>query len=218
MLDALNTTLERFLRDEIPLRASEVDVAFETPDGEWGARQTRPTVNLFLHEVRRSTARAVTGASVSGGPGALQRHRIAPFVRVRYAVSVWASESTDEHRLLGQILGLVVTTGTVPAAHLATPLDRLGSPVELSIASEDVRPMHELWSALGVAPRATVELIATLPVAPVRTTELADPPTDVVTGVGDRDTPSRRTGVARHGSDPVQRAGVRRGTAVLEES
>ena len=64
MLDALNTTLERFLRDEIPLRASEVDVAFETPDGEWGARQTRPTVNLFLHEVRRSTARAATGASV----------------------------------------------------------------------------------------------------------------------------------------------------------
>jgi hypothetical protein len=218
MLDALNTTLDRFFREEIPLRASEVDISFDTPDGEWGARQTRPTVNVFLHEVRRSTVRAATGSSTTGGPGAYQRTRLAPFVRVRYAVSVWASEAADQHRLLGQLLGLVVTTGIVPRHLLSSPLDQLGSPVELAIASEDVRPAHELWSALGVSPRATLELVATLPAAPVRAIDLADPPTEVLAGVADRDVPSRRTGVTRQGSDPAQRVGgVRRGTAVLHE-
>ena len=60
MLHLLDETLEAFLRAEVPL-PRHVDVAFDAPDGEWSAAlSSRPTVDLYLWDVRRNTQRATT--------------------------------------------------------------------------------------------------------------------------------------------------------------
>ena len=53
MLHLLDESLEAFLRATVPLPRREVDVAFAAPDRDWAARVSRPTVNLYLWDVRR---------------------------------------------------------------------------------------------------------------------------------------------------------------------
>ena len=53
MLQLLDESIEAFLRASVRSLA-DVDVAFEAPDREWGAGLNKPTVNLFLWDLRLS--------------------------------------------------------------------------------------------------------------------------------------------------------------------
>jgi len=66
VLELIDSTLESFFRATVPLSAQDVDVSFEPPDREWSAKLTRPTVNVFLFDIRRSTARAKAGIGRRG--------------------------------------------------------------------------------------------------------------------------------------------------------
>ena len=56
MLHLLDESMEAFLRAEVPLSVRDVDVVFEAPDGDWAAGVSRPTVNLYLWDVRPNLA------------------------------------------------------------------------------------------------------------------------------------------------------------------
>ena len=77
MLDLIDATLEAFFRATVPLSAQDVDVSFEPPDRDWSAKLTRPTVNLFLWDIRRSTDRARAGVEEIERDGQLVRRRAA---------------------------------------------------------------------------------------------------------------------------------------------
>jgi Pvc16 N-terminal domain len=211
LLHALNQSLEAFFRSEVPLPAAEIDLSFKTPDREWSGKLTRPTVSLFLHEVRRSQNRSVTGTVTRQNNGVYSREMLSPFIRVRYAISVWTSEPDDEHRVLGELLSVVLTAGHIPPDYLADPLGQLGNNVELSIAGEDLQTTLNVWSALGVAPRASVELVAILPVAPPASRVVPAPPTSVGLGVADRDNPEASTSEVERTTTPEGHTVVRRG-------
>jgi hypothetical protein len=191
VLDRLNFSLERFLREETPLPASSIDISFETPDKDWSARLVRPTVNVFLHEIRRSTARSVTGTFTKVGNGEHRREALAPFVRLRFAISVWTTDTSDEHQLLGDVLSLVATAGSIPAAYLEAPLNSLGNRVEMTLVGEEIRSANDIWAGLGVAPRAAIDLAVILPVAPPASRVVPAPPTEVGLRSSDLNEPSR---------------------------
>lgn len=192
MFDTLNDSLEAFLRAEMPMPPT-VDVVFGAPDKEWKGRRARPTVNLFLHEVRRSSRRSVTGTATTRlSDGSHRRDQLLPFVRATYAITVWTSDPADEYRLLGDLLALLLTTSEIPGQYLSGDLAVLGNPVELAIATEDRRSLVELWSSLGVPPRAAVELFVHTPVAPPASRAVPAPPSTVELGVADREPDSSR--------------------------
>ena len=58
MLEYIDESLELFLRALAPLSAADVDVSFQAPDREWSAKLNRPTVNMFLWDIKRSTDHA----------------------------------------------------------------------------------------------------------------------------------------------------------------
>ena len=78
VLDLIDATLEAFFRATVPLSAQDVDVSFEPPDRDWSAKLTRPTVNLFLWDIRRSSERARAGIEEIERDGQLVRRRAAP--------------------------------------------------------------------------------------------------------------------------------------------
>ncbi len=207
VLHALNLSIEAFLRDQVPLAPSQVDIEFRAPDRDWSAKLTRPTLNLFLHEVRRSSNRSVTGVATRQSEGSYQRAILAPFVRVRYCVSLWTAEPADEHRVLGEVLSVVATAGSVPDAFLVEPLRSLGNPVELGLASDEVRSSESLWSGLGVAPRLALDLLVVVPVAPPLARLVPAPPIDVQLAANDQHQPTRQSAVRRA---PLAGAGTRR--------
>jgi len=191
MLEELDGSLRDFLRAEVPLRADDVDIDFALPDKEWSSRLSRSTVSLFLFDIRRSTTRSVTGRSVRERDGVLERLHRAPMIRLRYLLTVWTAEAADEHRVLGDVLRLVAVSGDVPRQYLLGDLVDLENPVELSIGAEDGMRSNDLWGPLGVAPRASLELVVTMPARPPLAAPVALPPTEIDSSLEDRREPTR---------------------------
>jgi hypothetical protein len=208
----------------VPLRAEDVDIVFAAPDKEWSGRLTRSTVNLFLFDVRRSVKRAVSASTTREQNGVHSRVRLAPFVKVRYLVTVWTKEPADEHRVLGDLLSLLAIEGEVPAKYLVGELSDLGNAAEISLGNEDSNLTSGLWGPLGVAPRANLEFSVVLPARRLMETVVPPPPTEVVAGVSDQNQPTRRSGVRRLGGviEYPDVKGARiigpRGSGVIDES
>lgn len=224
MLSALDQSLQDFLRAEVPLRTDDVDIVFAAPDKEWSSRLTRSTVNLFLFDVKRSTKRAVTGSTTRERDGVYSRVRIAPFVKVRYLVTVWTKEAADEHRVLGELLSLIAVAGEIPTQYLQGELADLGNAAELSLGTEDLNTFSNFWGPLGVPPRASIELNVVLPArAPIEKVVPA-PPTEIESGLTDQNEPSRTSqrrrvsGVIEEPSARGQRIIGPRGSAVVEDT
>lgn len=120
MLHLLDESLEAFLRAAVPLSRREIDVAFQAPDREWAATVSRPTINLYLWDVRRNLSERDLGmvtvpAAEGGRPG-----RRAPLPRVdcRYLVTAWTTDVRDEHSLLGATLAALLRHDVLPADYL----------------------------------------------------------------------------------------------------
>ena len=54
MIADLDETIRQLLKEELPIKNSEIEVSFEQPKRENSARWTKPTVNLFLYDVREN--------------------------------------------------------------------------------------------------------------------------------------------------------------------
>ena len=61
MLNLLDESLEEFLRAVVPLPKREVDISFDAPDKDWSARVSRPTINVYLWDVRRNVSERELG-------------------------------------------------------------------------------------------------------------------------------------------------------------
>lgn len=179
MLHLVDESLESLLRAEIPL-SRDVDVSFDVPDDTWGAGVTKPTIDLFLYDVRRNTARQHAGWSVSEEDGRPGRRQPLHHVDCRYLVTVWAAAATDQHQLLGALLGALLDVGILPEEHLAGPLADVRPPPVVSAAWPTEREPFEFWSALGGQLRPGIELTVTLTVDR-RAMAQVGPPVDRVT-------------------------------------
>ncbi|MEV7418830.1 Pvc16 family protein [Streptomyces sp. NPDC089919] len=106
------------------------------------------------HDVRDAAGRVVA----RGGPAR----------RFRLSYLLWAWSAADpqaETRLLSDALGLLAGHQTLPASCLAGSLAE-GSPTRLAIAPEGGSVPEGVWSAAGLAPRTTVQVVLTADLLP----------------------------------------------------
>ncbi|MCB0014294.1 MAG: DUF4255 domain-containing protein, partial [Anaerolineales bacterium] len=69
MFDELEEALRQLLIQEIPITDGEIEIAFDQPKREWSARLSRPTINLFLYDVRENVMLRNYGFPVSDNEG-----------------------------------------------------------------------------------------------------------------------------------------------------
>jgi hypothetical protein len=131
VLDLIDESIEAFLRARVPLGAKEIDVSFEAPDREWSAKLTRPTVNLFLWDVRRSTARARTGMEEIERDGETIRRLALPTIELRYLITAWTSNHGDERALLAGVMSTILAHSHLPDEFLSGPLTEVRPPTVL---------------------------------------------------------------------------------------
>lgn len=137
MLEVIDEGLEAFFRATVPLGATDVDVSFEAPDREWSAKLTRPTVNLFLWDIRRST-NSRSGIRTVEIDGAVVHQPALPIVELRYVISAWTSDHGDERGLLAGVMRALLLHGAVPREFLPGAYDRLEMPIlTMARAGED---------------------------------------------------------------------------------
>ncbi len=136
MLHLIDVALEAWLRATVPLGAQDVDVSFEAPEKEWSAKLTRPTVNVFLWDVRRSRKDERSGFEEIERDGRVVRRPALPRVELRYVVSAWTTDHGDERAILGGLLRTILAHPEIPATYLPESL-------------EDFPPMRVLLARAG---------------------------------------------------------------------
>jgi len=179
MLNLLDDALASFLRAAVPLPA-DVAIAFEAPDREWGSRVTGPTVNLYLWDVRENlSAREIGLATTTGPDGVTRRHGPMPRLDCRYLVTAWTTEASDEHALLGRVVTALLLHPVLEARHLKGPLAVVEPPPVLTLGARSA-DAADFWSALGGQLKPGLDLVVTLTVDAVTTSQAGPPVADVV--------------------------------------
>lgn len=175
MLNLLDEGLEAFLRAEVPLARNSIDVSFAAPDKDWGAGVTRPTINLFLWDVRRNVTEREAGMTVTGQGAQRARRPPLPRVDCRYLVSAWTSETPDEHALLGALLATLLRHDEIGAEHLPDAYAEVRPLPTLAVAAADSGDQSDFWSAVGgqLKPGLDLRITATVDTAAA---VLAGPP------------------------------------------
>lgn len=150
MLHLLDESLEEFLRAAVPLPKREIDVVFDAPDKDWAARISRPTVNLYLWDIRRNLAERDLGVqTVSGADGRPMRRPPLPRVDCRYLVTAWTSDIRDEHSLLGDTLSAFLRHTELEADYLQGVYQTVRPIPTIAVGAGDGRDNSDFWSALG---------------------------------------------------------------------
>jgi hypothetical protein len=223
MLHLLDDSLDAFLRATGPLPLGDIDVSFEPPDGDWAAGLSKPTVNLYLWRLRRSTTEATAGTELVERDGLRFRRGPRPRVELGYLVTAWAADARNAHQLLGRVLAAFLGTNELPPRFLQGALAQVHPPPNLSLSKADDDPPMEFWTALGGRFQPGVELTVTATIDPEVLVGTAPEPSVVETVVSDRLDPnrrSRRRRVAGHLDDDVAAGTIvrtPRGVATVDE-
>jgi hypothetical protein len=179
MIADLDETIRELLIAEIPIANGEIEISFDQPIRDWSAKLSRPTINLFLYDVRENpTLRQHQWQQVANGRSQdhLARQKRTPFrVDCLYMLTTWAKEPADEHRLLTRTMLALFRHPTLPEEHPTKKGEKLlvGSlrnpPFEIQarLASHDrLTNPAEVWGALENDLRPSVSYIVTLALDP----------------------------------------------------
>lgn len=184
MIDDLDEVLRRFLIRDLPIKNGEVDVKFDQPKREWSARVSRPTLNLFLYDIRENQKLRQTQPAwemVRNDDGTVTKRRKPARLDLHYMITAWATEPEDEHRLLSRTLMALFRYPHLPEELLPESLQIQPVPIPLMVAQYDeLRTPTDVWNVLDNEMRPALACIITLAIDPyvplvtplVRTREL----------------------------------------------
>ncbi len=162
MLHLLDESLEAFLRAEVPLSERDVDISFEAPDKDWGARVTGPTLNLFLWDLRRNLDEREGGLKTYvDSNGRKVRRPPLPRMDLRYLITAWTSEVRDEHSLLGSVLHALLLAPCLDPQYLRGPYASVHPLPDIQVAMPEGKDTADFWSALGGQLKPGLDLVIT---------------------------------------------------------
>ncbi|HXF62551.1 MAG TPA: DUF4255 domain-containing protein [Caldilineaceae bacterium] len=169
MLDDLDEALRELLIRDMPIVNNEVDISFDQPKREWSARLSRPTINLFLHDVRENnkmrTQQPYLNATPNGLSAAVGPNPIR--LEVHYMITTWANDPGDEHRLMGRLLMVFFRYKALPEELYFGQLAGQDFDIWLKVAQYDQRDTRrEIWNMLDNEMKPIIDLTATLAIEP----------------------------------------------------
>lgn len=194
MLQDLDATLTALLRAELPVQ--NVAISFAAPDDQFPPPGVSlPAIALFLYDVREDYELRSAQWELDRRPGGTFT-RTPPPVRVTcsYLITAWASATApdpahDEHRLLGEVLKVLLRHPTIPENFLSGELAGQEPPLPARIIAEaHLHSLGELWQAMGGRPKATLHYAVTISVGVSKPVEAGPAVTDrvftITRGVG----------------------------------
>lgn len=170
MIDELDEALRRLLVRELPVKNQEVDITFDQPKRDWSARLSRPTLNLFLYDIRENARLRQTTQEweVRRLPnGTSEKRRRITRMDLFYILTAWANAPEDEHRLLGRASMALLRNAQMPDDLLPEALKDQPAPISLRVAQGDaIDKPTDLWNVLDNQMRPAITIIATVALDP----------------------------------------------------
>ncbi len=171
MISDLDEVLRQLLIQELPIKNNEVDVKFDQPKREWSSRVSRPTLNLFLHDLRENnTLREPAWEVERNEDGTVTKRRRAVRVDLHYMITAWvADHPEDEHRLLARTLLALFRNPYLPDDLLPASLQDQPVPIPVRVAQfDEFRAPADVWSALDNELRPAIACTVTLALNPYK--------------------------------------------------
>ena len=145
------------------------DINFDLPDADWRGSLTALTVNCYLYDVRENAELRTNEPLLQRSLDGTRAVRRLPPKRIdcAYCITAWSpatSESVlEEHRLLSQVLLVLLRHPTIPADVLQGSLADQVPPYPTVIASSDgVKNQPEFWGALDQQLKPSLNYVVTL--------------------------------------------------------
>jgi Pvc16 N-terminal domain len=165
VIQDVDDTLKALLVQTVPIDPIEgIDVKFEMPSKEWSATLTRPTINLFLYDVRenrefRSSNRTLA-RSEDNTTGVVSRAPVR--MDLSYLISVWTTDVADEHQLLGRVLQALLRSPLLPEDILKGAMQAQPLSVEAWVAQPERLPNPwEFWGHMDHGMKASLNYVIT---------------------------------------------------------
>jgi len=184
MITDLDETIKQLLLKKGKLDPAEVDISFETPDREWAGSISKPTVNIYLYDIRENHhLRTVEWQVEKNANGLATRKKNPNRIDLSYLVTVWTNDIADEHRLLWHVLSTLFSHPDLPADMLAGELAGQKYPIMATTAQPDglFKNPADFWGALDNQLKPSINYVVTLPLdiettftAPIVRTKVVD--------------------------------------------
>jgi hypothetical protein len=198
----IDEALHKLLILEIPIKDNEIDVLYDQPKRDWSSRISKPTINLFLFDIRENLrlrgSEQFTRIDREDGTVELRRNPVR--MDFRYLLTVWIKDAEDEHLLLASALMGLLRNPFLPAHCLSDQLKIQPVPIPLEVANfppeaGPVDKFTDLWGVLDNEMRPGIILTITLSLDPylplvfpqVKTREASfvlNPPHDIPASAG----------------------------------
>jgi hypothetical protein len=168
MLADLDETIRQILIKELPVKNGEIDIKFEQPKREWSARLSKPTVNLFLYDLRENNVlRQNQWEHVREENGTYTKKRSPMRVDCFYMLTTWASDPEDEHRLLTRSIMALYRYPILPEDRLVGSMRNPLFDIQARLAAHDrLTNPAEVWASLDNEMRPSVSYVVSLALDP----------------------------------------------------
>ena len=175
MIADVDEVLRKMLTREMEIKRNEVEIQFDQPKREWSSRLSKPTLNLFLFDIRENLrlrmAEQYTTTTRPDGNTEVKRNPVR--IDLRYLMTAWAKDPEDEHLLLSSALSGILRNPFLPADLLTERLVSQPVPVPVDIANfqPEVGPVDkfsEIWGVLDNEMRPGILLTVTLSIDPYK--------------------------------------------------
>lgn len=158
-------SIRQLFIDEAGLDPALVDISFEPPTRDWATPVARPTVNLYLYDIRENLARremSWESHTENGRRAGLRRRPLS--IDLSYMVTCWTSEIEGQHRLLWLVMETLLRHSPLPTEIMHGTLRTLELPVRTKVAQPDgpLENVADFWSGLDNQLRPSISLIATV--------------------------------------------------------
>ena len=162
MFHDLDATVAALVESELAME--NVAISFAAPDDQFPPSSVSlPAIAFFLYDVRENYELRTSTREVGRQPnGTATRKRPSARVDCSYLITAWPSESSpnppqDEHRLLGEVMKVLLRHRSVPDTYLRGELVGQDPPVPTRIIAEAALPsLGEFWQAMGGKPKGTL--------------------------------------------------------------
>ena len=160
----LDETLRQLLVERGGLNSGEIDISFDMPTRDWAASISKPTVSLYLYDIRENAElRNPTAWTVRPGPNnTAVKSRPDVRVDVTYRVTAFANAVEDEHRLLARVMLTLLQYPVLPMELLQGEIT--GQEIKTSAAQGDsVLPSPaDYWGAMDNNIKPSIDFKATI--------------------------------------------------------
>lgn len=147
------------------------DLVFDLPDATWRGGLGGLTVDLYLYDIRDNPELRTEEPLLQRSPDRTRATRLRAPARIdcSYCVTAWSTATDDpvleEHRLLSQVLKILLRNPTIPPDVLQGSLASQIPPYPTIVAAADgAGPQPDFWGALDQRLKPSLNYVVTMAV------------------------------------------------------